>query len=85
VFPIVYYFAAYDPKAAAARWLGELVRFAREADAPERTARVRLAGKALDVALHEFAAIVEERFLHTRSRSRDTIFDAFANDHLVKR
>jgi len=82
-FPIVYYFASHDPNASVARWLGDLVRFAREAGSPERSPRVRFAAKALDGALHDFAAIVEERFLHTRSDNRDIIFDALRRDQLV--
>jgi hypothetical protein len=32
--------------------------------------------------LHEFAAMVDARFLHTRSHEREAIFEALAKDHL---
>ena len=50
-----------------------------------KMAAVRLAGNILDRALHDFAAILDVRFLHTRSRNRGVIFDALASDHLVPR
>ena len=84
-FPIVYYFVSTDPKASVARWTTELVRFAREADTANHPPHVRLAAKALDRALHDFAAILERRFLHTQSKSREAIFEAFVNDHLIDR
>jgi hypothetical protein len=84
-FPLVYYFASEDPKAAVPTWVRELVRLAGEACQPHRPEAVRLAGNTLDRALHEFAAILDGRFLHTRSRDRDVIFQALANDHLVAR
>lgn len=83
-FPIVYYFAANDPRASVAMWVHELSRFAHEASQSDRPDRVRLAGMALDAALHEFAGILEERFLHTGSRNRDVIFKALASDHQVQ-
>jgi hypothetical protein len=82
-FPIVYYFAPNDPQASVAKWTRELTRFATDARSPGRPERVRLAGAALDAALHDFAAILEGRFLHTHSRDRQHIFESFARDHLV--
>jgi hypothetical protein len=84
-FPVLYFFATNDPKASVASWLAHLVRFAGDAQTPDRPNHVRLAGAALDNALTEFAGILDERYLHTRSGSRERIFDAFARDHLVKR
>jgi hypothetical protein len=83
-FPIVYFFVANDQNASVAMWVRELVRLAAAAGAPHRPVRVRLAGRALDSALHDFAAIVEGRFLHTRSANRDAIFTAFMKDHLIR-
>jgi len=82
-FPLVYYFASEDPEASVPTWVRELVRLASEACQPGRPEHVRFAGNALDRALHEFAAILDARFLHTRSRNRDVIFQALAKDHLV--
>lgn len=82
-FPIVYYFAAYDPKASVPQWTRELARIAREGGEPERPPHVRLAAKALDVALSELATLLDERFLHTRAANREAIFDALARDHLL--
>ena len=82
-FPLVYFFTGNDRHAAIAFWTADLVRFAIDARAPERPAQVRLGGAALDRALHDLAAILEERFLHTGSASRERIFEAFARDHLV--
>jgi hypothetical protein len=82
-FPLVYYFAAEDPEAAVPTWARELARLAGEACQASRPDHVRFAGHALDQALHDFAAIVDARFLHTGSRSRDVIFQALARDHLV--
>lgn len=84
-FPIVYYFASNDPKASIAMWIRDVVRFADEAGQPDRPGHVRLAARTLDVALHEFAAIVDERFLHTKSRNRAVIFDALSADHILNR
>ena len=84
-FPIVYYFASHDPRASVAKWARELTRFALEGGQPDRPEHVRLAAKTLDRALHELAAILDERFLHTKSRDRERIFDALAKDHLVDR
>jgi len=84
-FPIIYYFASNDPKASIAMWIGDLVRFADEAGQPDRPEHVRLTAGTLDVALHEFAAILDERFLHTESRNRAVIFDALSADHILKR
>ena len=66
-------------------WLDDLVRFANDAAGVDRPEHVRLAGKTLDSALNDFAAIVEDRFLHTRSRNRASIFAALAKDQLVNR
>jgi hypothetical protein len=84
-FPIVYFFAANDPKASVANWLTHLVRFASEAQSPGRPDHVRLAGAALDKALTDLADLLDQRFLHTRSGSRERIFDLFARDHLLGR
>jgi hypothetical protein len=83
-FPLVYYFASEDPKAAVPTWVRELVRLARDASREDRPEPVRLAGYTLDRSLHEFAAILDARFLHTRSPNRDVIFQALAKDHLVE-
>jgi hypothetical protein len=82
-FPLVYYFAAKDPEAAVPTWVREIVRIAGEACEPGRPEAVRLAGNVLDGALHEFAAILDVRFLHTKSRNRDVIFAALVKDHLL--
>jgi hypothetical protein len=84
-FPIVYYFASNDPAASVASWAHELARFAREAGERGRPEHVRLAANVLDRALYDFAAILDERFLHTKSRDRRVIFDALARDHLASR
>jgi hypothetical protein len=84
-FPIVYYFAASEPQASLASWTRELVRFAAEGQAAHRSADVRLAGTVLDGALDDLAALLDNRFLHTRSPDRERIFEAFARDHLVDR
>jgi hypothetical protein len=82
-FPIVYYFAAKEPDASVARWAAAIARLASGARAATCRAHVRLAGAALDHALDEFAAILDERFLTTHERDRRRIFDAFARDHLI--
>jgi hypothetical protein len=84
-FPIVYYFASNDVKARVAMWVHDLVRFAHDASQPQRPPHVRLAATALDRALDEFAGLVDERFLQTRSPNRQEIFDALAADQLVNR
>jgi hypothetical protein len=84
-FPIIYYFASNDPKASIAMWMPDLARIADEARAPERPGRVRLAASTLDVALHELAAIVDARFLHTGSQDRAAIFDALGKDQVLDR
>jgi len=82
-FPVVYFFTSNDRNAAIAFWTADLVRFALDAQAPQRPASVRHGGAVLDRALHDLAAILDERFLHTGSGSRERIFEAFARDHLV--
>ena len=62
-----------------------MVRFASDAAQPQHAAHVRFAAKALDHGLDDFALIVDERFLHTRSRDKKLIFDALAKDQLVSR
>jgi hypothetical protein len=83
--PIIFYFAPNDPHASLAKWTRDLTRFATDARSPDRSAHMRLAGAALDAALHELAALLEDRFLHTRTQDREQAFDSFARDHLVKR
>lgn len=75
-FPIVYFFASNDLKARVSMWVHDLVRFASEAAQEGRPEHVRVAGTALDRALDDFASIVDGRYLHTRSRDRNVIFDA---------
>ena len=84
-FPVVYYFATNDREASTATWMPELMRLAESARSPHHPARVRLAGAALDAALHDFAAILDDRYLHTRFRDDALIFHAFARDHLLIR
>ena len=84
-FALMYYFASGDPRAGVPMWVGDLVRLASDACEPSRPDHVRLAGNALDRALHDFAAIVDARFLHTGSHDRDRIFQALATDHVVNR
>ena len=82
-FPIIYFFASHDPTASVARWTSELTRLAAEARACECPPHVRLAGAALDGALDELAAILDERFLTTHEQDRQRIFQQFARDHLI--
>jgi ion channel len=84
-FPIVYYFAVSDRPAAIATWMRDLTRLAIDGRSPGRPEHVRLASAALDAALHDFADILERRFLHTHSQDRQQIFESFARDHLVSR
>jgi hypothetical protein len=82
-FPIVYYFAAKDPNGSIAKWMADLTRFAAEARIASRPIHVRHAGVALDAALHDLAALLDDRFLATHSGNRERIFESFARDHLI--
>ena len=84
-FPVVYYFTTSDREASTATWMTDLMRLAEAARSPDHPQRVRLAAAALDSALHDFATILDDRYLRTRSRDDARIFHAFARDHLLTR
>ena len=82
-FPIIYYFHADRRRSALAQSLSHLVRFAESGcrtDAPER---VRLAAATLRAALDDLAGVLADRFLEVESDDANTIFRAYAEDHVI--
>jgi hypothetical protein len=82
-FPIVYYFAAPERQASLAFAAPHLSRFARDGQAAEIPAHVRLACAALDSALDDFARALAPRFLDADPGDRDGVFRAYAHDHRI--
>jgi hypothetical protein len=83
-FRLVYYFTSSDAKARVASWVHDLVRIAHDGGQPGRPAHVRFAASVLDQALDEFAALVNQRFLHIASDDKHAIFDALAKDQMAE-
>ncbi|MCY0933887.1 potassium channel family protein [Streptomyces sp. H34-S4] len=74
-----YYFHDGDDRTSLARQITGAMNLADQA-AGARHPDVRLAAAVLRAALDDLAAILDERFLHTRGTARQ-VFDAFARDH----
>lgn len=74
-----YYFHDGDDHTSLARQIACAVNLADRA-AGARHPDVRLSAAVLRAALDDLAAILDERFLHTRGAARE-VFDAFAHDH----
>ncbi|MFE2164024.1 hypothetical protein ACFXB3_02965 [Streptomyces sp. NPDC059447] len=74
-----YYFFDGDERTSLARQVTGAVNLADQATAA-RHPDVRLSAAVLRAALNDLAAILDERFLHTRGTARE-VFDAFARDH----
>jgi hypothetical protein len=82
-FPVLYYFAVSDENASIAHWAPELVRLARAGVSDTNAKQVRLAAGVLDAALDDLAEILRERFVPDGAADRDSIFRAFARDHVT--
>ncbi|HEX3684177.1 MAG TPA: ion channel [Bryobacteraceae bacterium] len=83
-FPIIYYFHSDHRRSSLASALPKLIQFAEagsNADAPDR---VRLYASALRGALEDLAAVLDERFLHTRSHDPAVVFRAYGKDHVIR-
>src|SRR4051812_18243723 len=84
-FPLIYYFASHEPRAALAFAVDDLVRLSRKGMASDRTPMVRLTATALDHALNDLARALAKRFLDMPHDDRDAVFGAFARDHAIER
>lgn len=74
-----YYFHDGDDRTSLARQITYAMNLADQA-AAARHPDVRLSAAVLRAALDDLAAILDERFLHTRGSARE-VFEAFAHDH----
>ena len=82
-FPIIYFFAAHEPRASLAFAAPHLVRFAHQGQTVDRPAHMRLASVALERALDDLARAIGDQFLDMKGKERDAVFRAFAADHRV--
>ncbi|WP_030303096.1 potassium channel family protein [Streptomyces katrae] len=74
-----YYFHDGDDRTSLARQITCAMNLADQA-AGARHPDVRVSAAVLRAALDDLAAILDERFLHTRGSARE-VFEAFAHDH----
>lgn len=83
-FPIIYYFHSDHRRSSLASALPKLIQLAEtgsSADAPER---VRFSAAMLRAALEDLAAVLDERFLHTKSNDPTVVFRAYGKDHVIR-
>jgi hypothetical protein len=80
-FPVSYYFQLDDRETSlpgAAMYLFDL---AKECSAKGNPAAVRLAATMLGGAVRDYAEIIDELYLGTKSRDTRKILQAYADDH----
>jgi Ion channel len=82
-FPIVYYFHSDHRRSSLAAALPKLLDFAKAGAHAESAERLRLAAAVLHAALEDLAALLNERFLHTKSKDPALVFRAYAKDHIM--
>ncbi len=83
-FPIIYYFHAEHRQSSLAEAVAHLARFAELGSKPEAPERVRLASSTLRAALDDLADILAERFLRIKCDDLNTVFRAYAKDHVTR-
>lgn len=82
-FPIIYYFHSDHRRSSLAAALPKILDFAAAGSHPEATDRVRLASAVLRAALGDLAALLDDRFLHTKSKDPILVFQAYGRDHVM--
>ena len=83
-FPIIYYFHSDAKDASLPQALQLLAKFAH-AGSQLQSDRVRLAAAALKMALGQLAEVIAESFVHADPSDTNAVFEAYAEDHLLKR
>jgi hypothetical protein len=83
-FPIIYYFHSDSERSSLPDSLPYLVAFADAACKSETQDRVHLAGAVLREALYDLAKTLRERFLDTDAADAETVFRAYAEEHLPR-
>jgi|SRR5579875_1413249 len=83
-FPVIYYFHSDHRRSSLSSALPRLIRYAELGLNPSAPERVRLAAATLQGALDDLAALLDERFLHTKSTDPLVVFRAYAEDHLIR-
>jgi hypothetical protein len=83
-FPIIYYFHSDHRRSSLAGTLPKLIAFAQAGSNPDAPDRVRLAAATLRAALADLAAVLDDRFLHTKSEDPGVVFRAYAKDHVIR-
>lgn len=83
-FPVIYYFHSDHRRSSLASALPRLLRYAEAASDAAAPDRVQLAAAILRAALDDLAALLDERFLHTKSSDPSAIFRAYAEDHVIR-
>ncbi len=84
-FPLIYYFHADAEKASLPSSLVQLCEFATSGSSSERPERVRFSSAGLELALRDFATVLDDKFLHVHSDDPGVVFQAFAEDHLTRK
>jgi hypothetical protein len=83
-FPIIYYFHSDSERSSLPDSLPYLVALADAACKSETPDRVHLAGAVLREALKDLAKTLDERFLDTDAADAETVFRAYAEEHLAR-
>jgi Ion channel len=83
-FPIIYYFHSDYRRSSLAAALPKIMDFAKAGSIPDAPERVRLAAATLRAALQDLAALLDDRFLHTKSKEPGSVFRAYAKDHVIR-
>lgn len=83
-FPVIYYFHSDHRRSSLASALPRLIRYAESGSDPNMPERVRLAAAMLRAALEDLAALLSERFLHTKSNDPAVVFRAYGEDHVIR-
>lgn len=82
-FPVVYYFHSDHRRSSLAATLPKLLDFANAGAERDDSQRLRFAAAVLRSALEDLAAVLDERFLHTKSTDPAIVFRAYAKDHII--
>lgn len=82
-FPVVYYFHSDHRRSSLAATLPKLLEFVKAGAEIQESERVQLAAAVLRGALDDLALILDDRFLHTKSKDPAIVFRAYAKDHII--
>jgi hypothetical protein len=82
--PIVYYFETNDPDASLVRWIPHLSRLAAAGQQSQLPPKMRISVAMLNHALDDLARVLGRRVPRHNLRTRDDVFTALAEDHVVQ-